>query len=69
MHVKMIKENMALNFFIILSTGLEKIMKNSRDNDELLAVWEGWRHATVNLKAQFTTLVVYLNEAVQNSGI
>ncbi|XP_022289506.2 angiotensin-converting enzyme-like isoform X1 [Crassostrea virginica] len=48
--------------------GLEKIMKNSRDNDELLAVWEGWRHATVNLKAQFTTLVVYLNEAVQNSG-
>lgn len=43
-------------------------MKNSRDNDELLAVWEGWRHATRNLKAHFTTLVVYLNEAVQNNG-
>lgn len=52
-----------------LSTGLEQIMRNSRDSDELLTVWEGWRLVTgSDIREQFTNLTTYLNKAVQYNG-
>lgn len=44
-------------------------MRNSLDSEELLAVWEGWRHVTGNdIREQFTHLTTYLNKAVQYNG-
>ncbi|XP_034316838.2 angiotensin-converting enzyme [Magallana gigas] len=49
--------------------GLEQIMRNSRDSEELMTVWEGWRHVTgSDIRKQFTNLTTYLNKAVQYNG-
>lgn len=44
-------------------------MRNSRDSEELMTVWEGWRHVTgSDIRKQFTNLTTYLNKAVQYNG-
>lgn len=54
---------------LFLTTGLEQIMRNSRDSEELLTVWEGWRHVTgSDIRKQFKNLTTYLNKAVQYNG-
>lgn len=59
---------MILNL-LFLTTGLEQIMRNSRDSEELMTVWEGWRHVTgSDIRKQFTNLTTYLNKAVQYNG-
>ncbi|XP_076456252.1 uncharacterized protein LOC143290570 isoform X2 [Babylonia areolata] len=52
-----------------LEPGLEGIMASSRDYDELLAAWKGWRDATGPvMKKEYEKFVAFSNEALQTLG-
>ena len=47
---------------------LEKIMTNSRDNDELLEAWKGWRTISPPMKDNYAQMVKLANEGAKNLG-
>ena len=53
----------------VTPAGLSKILAESRDYDELLWVWKGWREQSgKKMKGQFTQLVKLLNKAARQNG-
>ena len=52
-----------------LDPDLVKIMSESRDYDELLWAWKGWRDAVgPAIKPMFTKLVEYMNKGAKEQG-
>ncbi len=47
---------------------LEKIMANSRDPQELLKAWEGWRTVSIPMKEKYRTTVELGNEGAKEMG-
>jgi peptidyl-dipeptidase A len=52
----------------IAETDIIRIMANSRDYDELLDVWTGWRGATKELKSDYVRFVELVNEGATELG-
>ena len=52
----------------IAETDIIRIMANSRDYDELLDVWTGWRGATKELKSDYVRFVELVNEGAVELG-
>lgn len=47
---------------------LEEIMTHSRNNDELLEAWKGWRTISVPMKDKYAKMVELANEGARNLG-
>lgn len=47
---------------------LEKIMTESRDSDELLKAWKGWRTVSPPMKDKYAKMVELANEGAKNLG-
>lgn len=47
---------------------LEKVIKNSRNPEELLEAWEGWRTVSVPMKEKFQQTVAIGNQGAQELG-
>ena len=47
---------------------LEEIMTSSRNSDELLEAWQGWRTISPPMKAKYARMVELANEGAQNLG-
>ncbi len=47
---------------------LEEIMTSSRDKDELLAAWKGWRTISPAMKTKYVKMVKLANEGAKNLG-
>ncbi len=47
---------------------LEKVMTSSRDKDELLQAWKGWRTISPDMKPKYAKMVKLANEGAENLG-
>lgn len=47
---------------------LEEVMTNSRDNDELIEAWQGWRTISPPMKSKYAKMVKLANEGAENLG-
>ena len=56
-------------YTFITYSGLTDVLAESRDYNELLGVWKGWRDQTGKLmRTKYTEFVNVMNEAIKFSG-